>query len=71
MHQFSVHVCLYPMKKSYFLDYPSANDVDMISSVPFVMADEIFDASPAAEDGLQLGDQNLGLMDIIVHYKSF
>ncbi|XVE97468.1 hypothetical protein REPUB_Repub03eG0022300 [Reevesia pubescens] len=38
-------------------DSPSANDVDMISSVPFALVDEIADASPAAEDGLQLGDQ--------------
>ncbi|XVE53652.1 hypothetical protein DITRI_Ditri03aG0020200 [Diplodiscus trichospermus] len=38
-------------------DAPSANDVDMISSVPFAMVDEISDGSPAAEDGLQLGDQ--------------
>ncbi|PON41908.1 PDZ domain containing protein [Parasponia andersonii] len=32
-------------------------DVDMIASIPFAMVDEIADASPAAEDGLQLGDQ--------------
>ncbi|XP_022750254.1 26S proteasome non-ATPase regulatory subunit 9-like [Durio zibethinus] len=38
-------------------DCPSANEVDMISSVPFAMVDEIADSSPAAEDGLQLGDQ--------------
>ncbi|XWS70406.1 hypothetical protein CRYUN_Cryun03dG0045500 [Craigia yunnanensis] len=38
-------------------DSPSANDVDMISSIPFAMVDEIADASPAVEDGLQLGDQ--------------
>lgn len=38
-------------------DFTSANDVDMISSMPFAMVDEIADASPAAEDGLQLGDQ--------------
>ncbi|KAG4197916.1 hypothetical protein ERO13_A05G055000v2 [Gossypium hirsutum] len=38
-------------------DSSSANDVDMISSMPFAMVDEIADASPAAEDGLQLGDQ--------------
>lgn len=37
-------------------DSPSPNDVDMISSMPFAMVDEIADASPAAEDGLQLGD---------------
>lgn len=38
-------------------DSPSAMDVDVIASIPFVMVDEIADASPAAEDGLQLGDQ--------------
>ncbi|XWS72634.1 hypothetical protein CRYUN_Cryun02cG0056900 [Craigia yunnanensis] len=38
-------------------DSPSANDVDMISSIPLAMVDKIADASPAAEDGLQLGDQ--------------
>ncbi|KAL5547505.1 hypothetical protein UlMin_002736 [Ulmus minor] len=32
-------------------------DVDVMISVPFAMVDEIADASPAAEDGLQLGDQ--------------
>lgn len=35
----------------------SAMDVDVIVSIPFAMVDEIADASPAAEDGLQLGDQ--------------
>ena len=34
------------------------------------MVDEIADMTPTAEHGLQLGDQNLGLMDSIVHYKS-
>ncbi|KAE8682684.1 26S proteasome regulatory subunit, putative isoform 2 [Hibiscus syriacus] len=38
-------------------DSQGANDVYMISSMPFAMVDEIADASPAAEDGLQLGDQ--------------
>ncbi|XP_022731801.1 26S proteasome non-ATPase regulatory subunit 9-like isoform X1 [Durio zibethinus] len=38
-------------------DSPSANDLDMISSPPFAMVDEIADSSPAGEDGLQLGDQ--------------
>ncbi|GLT43696.1 hypothetical protein SLA2020_176290 [Shorea laevis] len=38
-------------------DSPSSNVVDAISSIPFAMVDEIADASPAAEDGLQLGDQ--------------
>ncbi|KAJ0030967.1 hypothetical protein Pint_14419 [Pistacia integerrima] len=38
-------------------DSPSAMDVDVIISKPFALIDEITDASPAAEDGLQLGDQ--------------
>ncbi|KAF8407263.1 hypothetical protein HHK36_006390 [Tetracentron sinense] len=38
-------------------DTPSSMDVDVIISEPFAMVDEIADASPAAEDGLQLGDQ--------------
>ncbi|KAK9275865.1 hypothetical protein L1049_023138 [Liquidambar formosana] len=38
-------------------DTPSSMDVDVIVRVPFAMVDEIADASPAAEDGLQLGDQ--------------
>ncbi|KAK8950012.1 hypothetical protein KSP40_PGU021404 [Platanthera guangdongensis] len=33
--------------------------VDPTSRIPFAMVDEISDASPAAEDGLQLGDQIL------------
>lgn len=32
-------------------------DVDVIVSRPFAVVDEIADGSPAAEDGLQLGDQ--------------
>ncbi|CAK7338202.1 unnamed protein product [Dovyalis caffra] len=36
---------------------PSSMDVDMIVSIPFAVVDEIADASPTAEDGLQLGDQ--------------
>uniref|UniRef100_A0A5B6YTF9 Putative 26S proteasome non-ATPase regulatory subunit 9 isoform X1 n=1 Tax=Davidia involucrata TaxID=16924 RepID=A0A5B6YTF9_DAVIN len=32
-------------------------DVDVVASIPFAMVDEIAEASPAAEDGLQLGDQ--------------
>ncbi|KAJ7979608.1 26S proteasome non-ATPase regulatory subunit 9 [Quillaja saponaria] len=32
-------------------------DVAMVTSIPFAMVDEIADASPAAEDGLQLGDR--------------
>ncbi|XP_009366172.2 26S proteasome non-ATPase regulatory subunit 9 [Pyrus x bretschneideri] len=35
----------------------NAMDVDVIVSVPFALVDEIADESPAAEDGLQLGDQ--------------
>ncbi|KAG8372574.1 hypothetical protein BUALT_Bualt12G0080200 [Buddleja alternifolia] len=34
-----------------------AMDVDVLVSRPFAMVDEITEASPAAEDGLQLGDQ--------------
>ncbi|XP_060171776.1 uncharacterized protein LOC132602963 [Lycium barbarum] len=35
----------------------SAMDVDVVFSRPFAVIDEISEASPAAEDGLQLGDQ--------------
>lgn len=35
----------------------SAMDVDVIGGRPFAMVDEISEASPAEEDGLQLGDQ--------------
>ncbi|XP_040997159.1 26S proteasome non-ATPase regulatory subunit 9 [Juglans microcarpa x Juglans regia] len=38
-------------------DSPNSMDVDLVVSLPFAMVDEIADASPAAEDGLQLGDQ--------------
>ncbi|KAE8731696.1 26S proteasome regulatory subunit, putative isoform 2 [Hibiscus syriacus] len=38
-------------------DSRGANDMDLISGMPFAIVDEIADASPAAEDGLQLGDQ--------------
>ncbi|KDO59456.1 hypothetical protein CISIN_1g026990mg [Citrus sinensis] len=38
---------------------PAAMDVDVIIRRPFAVIDEITDASPAAEDGLQLGDQVL------------
>ncbi|KAL5772908.1 hypothetical protein ACOSP7_012517 [Xanthoceras sorbifolium] len=38
-------------------DSPAAMDVDVVVSKPFAVIDEITDASPAAEDGLQLGDQ--------------
>ncbi|GFS31454.1 26S proteasome regulatory subunit [Actinidia rufa] len=32
-------------------------DVDVTVSIPFALVDEIAEDSPAAEDGLQLGDQ--------------
>ncbi|EOA14571.1 hypothetical protein CARUB_v10027813mg [Capsella rubella] len=32
-------------------------EVDVLTSIPFAMVDEITESSPAAEDGLQLGDQ--------------
>lgn len=35
----------------------SAMDVDGTVSIPFALVDEISEDSPAAEDGLQLGDQ--------------
>ncbi|XP_019231000.1 PREDICTED: 26S proteasome non-ATPase regulatory subunit 9 isoform X2 [Nicotiana attenuata] len=35
----------------------SSMDVDVVVSRPFAVIDEITEASPAAEDGLQLGDQ--------------
>ncbi|XP_058186302.1 uncharacterized protein LOC131303446 [Rhododendron vialii] len=35
----------------------SAMDVDATVSIPFALVDEIAEDSPAAEDGLQLGDQ--------------
>ncbi|XP_027339492.1 26S proteasome non-ATPase regulatory subunit 9 isoform X2 [Abrus precatorius] len=38
---------------------PNSMDVDVLVSRPFAMVDEIADASPAVEDGLQLGDQIL------------
>lgn len=38
-------------------DSPSSMDVDMMASIPFAVVYEIADASPTAEDGLQLGDQ--------------
>ncbi|WZZ21527.1 hypothetical protein YC2023_122914 [Brassica napus] len=34
-----------------------AMDMDSVTSIPFAMVDEITESSPAAEDGLQLGDQ--------------
>ncbi|KEH38075.1 26S proteasome non-ATPase regulatory subunit 9 isoform X3 [Medicago truncatula] len=38
---------------------PNSMDVDVLVSRPFAVVDEISDASPAVEDGLQLGDQIL------------
>ncbi|KAF5749513.1 26S proteasome non-ATPase regulatory subunit 9 [Tripterygium wilfordii] len=38
-------------------DSLTAMDVDVIASIPFAVIDGIADASPAAVDGLQLGDQ--------------
>lgn len=38
---------------------PNSMDMDVLVSRPFAMVDEIADASPAVEDGLQLGDQIL------------
>ncbi|GMP35823.1 hypothetical protein CsSME_00008132 [Camellia sinensis var. sinensis] len=35
----------------------SAMDVDATVNIPFALVDEIAEASPAPEDGLQLGDQ--------------
>lgn len=32
-------------------------DVDVVTSIPFAVVDEITESSPAADDGLQLGDQ--------------
>lgn len=41
-------------------------DIDIAVSRPFAMIDEITEASPAAEDGLQLGDQvvKFGIVEI-------
>lgn len=41
------------------IDASSAMDVDFNISRPFAIVDEITELSPAAEDGLQLGDQIL------------
>ncbi|RDY06453.1 26S proteasome non-ATPase regulatory subunit 9, partial [Mucuna pruriens] len=38
---------------------PNSMDVDVLISRPFAIVDEIADASPAVEDGFQLGDQIL------------
>ncbi|XP_022999763.1 26S proteasome non-ATPase regulatory subunit 9-like isoform X2 [Cucurbita maxima] len=37
----------------------TAMDIDANGGIPFALVDEIADASPAADDGLQLGDQVL------------
>nr|GLL45371.1 26S proteasome non-ATPase regulatory subunit 9 [Ipomoea trifida] len=42
---------------------PSAMDVDIVSK-PFALVDEITEASPAAEDGVQLGDQVVKFGDV-------
>ncbi|KAL6555154.1 hypothetical protein OROGR_006412 [Orobanche gracilis] len=41
-----------------------AMDVDLVFSRPFAMVDEITEASPASEDGLQLGDQIVKFGDV-------
>lgn len=46
-----------PSENSTLRGTSSAMDVDVIVSRPFAMVDEITEASPAAEDGLQLGDR--------------
>lgn len=38
---------------------PSPMDEDAIARLPFAVVDEVFDGSPAASDGLQIGDQIL------------
>ncbi|PKA47733.1 hypothetical protein AXF42_Ash014510 [Apostasia shenzhenica] len=40
--------------------------VDLVARVPFAMVDEISDASPAAEDGLQLGDQIMKFGNLVM-----
>ncbi|CAA7046355.1 unnamed protein product [Microthlaspi erraticum] len=46
-----------PMQTAGFSVTSRAMDVDVVTSIPFAMVDEINESSPAAEDGLQLGDQ--------------
>lgn len=48
---------LNPSVNSTTRDASSAMDVDVIASKPFAVVDEITEGSPAAEDGVQLGDQ--------------
>ncbi|CAL1358756.1 unnamed protein product [Linum trigynum] len=42
----------------------AAMDVDPFINIPFTVIDEIADASPTAEDGLQLGDQIVKFGDV-------
>ncbi|THG09298.1 hypothetical protein TEA_028533 [Camellia sinensis var. sinensis] len=46
----------------------SAMDVDVTVNIPFALVDEIAEASPAPEDGLQLGDQivKFGNMNLVM-----
>ncbi|XP_057767831.1 uncharacterized protein LOC130988089 isoform X2 [Salvia miltiorrhiza] len=46
------------------IDASSAMDADFNISRPFAVVDEITELSPAAEDGLQLGDQILKFGDV-------
>ncbi|CAN0838379.1 Probable 26S proteasome regulatory subunit p27 [Linum grandiflorum] len=38
-------------------DSSTSMDMDAFTNIPFAVIDEIADASPTAEDGIQLGDQ--------------
>lgn len=42
----------------------NSKDVDVLVSRPFAIVDEIADASPAVEDGLQFGDQILNFGNV-------
>lgn len=49
-------------------DSPTSMEVEPVVMMPFAIVDEIAEASPAAEDGLQLGDRivkfgNVGIGD--------
>ncbi|CAL1414952.1 unnamed protein product [Linum trigynum] len=46
-------------------DNAAAMDVDAFISIPFAVIDEIADASPTAEDGVQLGDQIVKFGDML------
>lgn len=48
---------LYVTLHNFLSESSSSMDVDVIDRMPFAMVDEITNTSPAAEDGLQLGDQ--------------